>query len=101
MKYLIIVIAVLVCFCVLQHNQLTELKIENSKLEDSNAQLVVEIKRRDSDIVEISKRKEELKKSVNIDENSENSFAWDYDINGSEPIRVLRKQCLSCSTRAD
>ena len=98
MKYLAIVCVLLAIACLYLNIKVDVLKKENSTLISEKKELIAEIERRENDIVEISKRKRELEKTI-LDDKS--GFDWSYRIGNSVPVRELQKQCLSCPTRAN
>ena len=98
MKYILGLAAILALVCVYLNFRVDVLKKENSTLISEKKELIAEIERRENDIVEISKRKRELEKTI-LDDKS--GFDWSYRIGNSVPVRELQKQCLSCPTRAN
>ena len=98
MKYLAIACVFLAIACLYLNIKVDVLKKENSTLISEKKELIAEIERRENDIVEISKRKRELEKTI-LDDKS--GFDWSYRIGNSVPVRELQKQCLSCPTRAN
>ena len=105
MKYVLIICAFLAVWGLFNQyrvnyaqTQIDTLQGEKNELIAEKNELIAEIERRENDIVEISKRKRELEKAISDDKSG---FDWSYRIGNSVPVRELRKQCVSCPTRAD
>ena len=93
MKYIVGMCVILAVLVLLSFWRISYLSDKNNALETKNNGLIIELKRRNENVLALSERNKKLEQAAAIDKSG---FDWSYNTYDS-PISVeLRKQCKSC-----
>ena len=66
---------------------------ENKQLKTERQELILNLEKRNNDIMEISRKNKELEARVKEDTSG---FDWHFDLHDNPVIKQLQKQCVSC-----
>lgn len=76
-----------------QNGKMNEQSDEISQLKKDKESLILNLEKRNNDLVALSKRNKELEASVKKDTSG---FDWHRNISDSPVIKQLQEQCVSC-----
>lgn len=87
MKYILFLVVILAVGCCFLFSRVRTLENLNNALNAEKSALIDEIKRRNENVLALSKQKAELEKAAAQDKTN---FDWHYDISGSPVIKRLQ-----------